>query len=212
VRFMDKELAKLMKAAGCFKIGLGIEAGDEARLKEISKGTTLEMIHKVVKELKSVKMTFEAFFILGQPNETYKSASELINFAVKLNLTFPVFGIMVPYPGTKIWEMAKTGEGGYRLQNEDWNAYNKQIGDALTFEHVSRSRLEWLQIWGYAKVYLWNFRLIDLMKYGWQYRMVAVSIIFKLSLNFFQQTLSGFRVVITRTLSLLNPAPLKSRK
>ncbi len=185
VRFIDKELAVLMKSAGCIKIGLGIESGNEDRLKEINKGTTIEMILETVQELKEAKIVFEAFFILGQPDETYETALELINFAVKLNPTLPVFGIMVPYPGTKIWKMAKNSEGGYHLQTKDWNAYNKQLGDALSFKNVSRQTLERLQIWGYIKVFVWNFRFFDLTKYVWEYRKIGLSIFFKVIKQYF---------------------------
>ena len=100
-----------------------------------------------------------SYFILGFPNETVESAKQTINFAVEINADVPVFGIMVPYPGTRIGDMAVGGEGGYVLRSENWNDYNKQIGDALEFEHVDRKVLERLQLMGYLKVFLYNARL-----------------------------------------------------
>ena len=41
------------------------------------------------------------------------------------------FGIMVPYPGTEVAEMAKKGEGGYKIISSNWADYNKQLGNAL---------------------------------------------------------------------------------
>ena len=68
--------------------------------------------------------------MLGQPNETIKSAIETINMAVKINPTQPIFGIMTPYPGTEIAEMAEKGEGGHIILSRNWNDYNKQFGNA----------------------------------------------------------------------------------
>jgi radical SAM superfamily enzyme YgiQ (UPF0313 family) len=173
VRYIDLELAKLMKSAGCYLIGLGIESGDEERLKVINKGTTIDLIQGAVAAIKQAHLDFEAYFILGQPNETYKSAMDTINFAVKTNPTKPVFGIMIPYPGTLIWELAIAGEGGYTLRSKNWNDYNKQLGAALSFKGISHKTLEKLQLWGYIKVFLRNWRLWDFLKFTWQYRMIG---------------------------------------
>ena len=103
-----------------------------------------------------------------------------VNFAVKINAHTPLFGVMVPYPGTKVAEMARRGEGGYRLISADWNDYNKQIGHAVEFENLSRRDLEILQMIGYFKVFLWNFRFWDLAKFIWQYRSEGMAVIRKI--------------------------------
>jgi anaerobic magnesium-protoporphyrin IX monomethyl ester cyclase len=179
VRFVDREIAEIMKAAGCYEVGLGIESGDPLRLQEINKGTTQEDIIKAVQAMKAARLPCNSFFILGYPNETKESAMETINFAVRLNASMPVIGIMVPYPGTKFGQMAERGEGGYTIIASDWNDYNKQLGNALSFEYVSRKTLERIQLWGYIKVYLWNWRLVDLMKFIWQYRIEGLSVLRK---------------------------------
>ncbi len=180
VRTIDLELAKLMRDANCQLVGLGIESGEEDTLKKMGKGTSLENIFEAVRVVKKAKLPFMSFFILGQPNETADSARRTISFAAKLNPDMPIFGIMVPYPGTKIAEMVKKSEGGYRLISEDWNDYNKQFGDSLEFENLPRKTLERIQILGYLKVFIWNFRFIDLAKFIWKYRSEGFSVIWKL--------------------------------
>ncbi len=152
-----------MKASNCSVVGLGVETGDEEKLKKMGKGISVSKIMKAVNIMKKAGLEFKAFFILGQPDETYESAKETINFAVKINPTMPIFGIMVPYPGTKIAEMVKKGEGGYSLITNDWNDYNKQIGNAVSLKSVTRSQLERLQFTGYLKVFIYNLRFIDLL-------------------------------------------------
>jgi len=173
VRCIDYELAVLMKKAGCRMLGLGIESGDEARLREINKGTSVEIIIDAVKSLKKAGLPFEAYFILGYPDETAQSAKDTIEFAVKLNPNVPVFGIMVPYPGTRIAELAEKGEGGYILQAKNWNDYNKQIGNAISFKNLNRRELERIQLFGYVKVFLINLRFWDFAKFLWRYRLLA---------------------------------------
>ena len=65
VRCIDYDLAVLMKKAGCRMLGLGIESGNEARLQEINKGTSVESILDTVTSLKKARLPFEAYFILG---------------------------------------------------------------------------------------------------------------------------------------------------
>ena len=64
----------------------------------------------------------------------------------------------------QICRMAENGEGGYRLLSRDWSDYNKYLGNALEIEGLSRKQIERLQAWAYLKYYLWNFRLLDLLK------------------------------------------------
>lgn len=179
VRCIDLELAHSMKASNCNLVGLGIESGDEERLKSMGKGTNVQTILEAVKVVKRAKLPFMTFFILGQPNETVESAKNTIRFAIKLNPTRPILGLMVPYPGTKIAEMAAKGEGGYVLLSNDWNEYNKQFGNALEFKNFSRKQLERLQFFGYLKVFILNLRFWDLLKFIWTYRVEGIAVIKK---------------------------------
>jgi len=119
------------------------------------------------------------FFIIGQPNESKDSIKKTINLAVKMNPQLPMIGLMTPYPGTEVSRMAAAGEGGYRLVSTDWDEYNKQIGGAMEFANLSRSQIEWIQIFAYIKVFLYNFRIRDFLKFAWEYRKGAWSVLKK---------------------------------
>lgn len=167
---IDRDILKKMKAAGCEHIEIGVESGNKEVLKSIKKGISLEKVQEVVRMAKEVKLDCWCYFILGHPNETWETAMDTINFLCKINPANAAIGIMVPYPGTQIWEMAKRGEGGYRLLSTDWNDFNKQIGNALELKTLSRRQLEVLQVYGYVKLFIVNFRFFDLSKFCWRYR------------------------------------------
>jgi radical SAM superfamily enzyme YgiQ (UPF0313 family) len=158
------DLVKKMKEAGCTGIGLGIESGNKDVLKATGKGITLEQAVEAVKIAKRVNLTTFAYFILGHPFETYETAMDTINFAAKLNTKYVSIGIMVPYPKTKVAEMAFRGEGGYKILSDNWADFNKQIGGALELEGLKRRDLEKLQIVGYLKFYLSNFAFLRLFR------------------------------------------------
>ena len=93
-------------------------------------------------------------FIIGHPGETKETAKATIDLAIKLNPNIVAIGLMVPYPGTEIAEYARKGSHGYKLLSSDWSDYNKQYGNALELETLSRKEMERIQALGYCNVYL----------------------------------------------------------
>jgi hypothetical protein len=90
---------------------------------------------------------------------------------------------MVPFPGTEVGRLAAAGEAGYRLRSTNWDDYDKQIGGALEFANLSRTRIEMLQIWAYVKVFLRNGRFVDFAKFCWRYRREGVAVLSKILLR-----------------------------
>jgi radical SAM superfamily enzyme YgiQ (UPF0313 family) len=179
VRFVDEPLLRKMKDAGCSLVKMGVETGDEATLRRMGKGTTREHILKAGRAARASGVRWGVFLILGHPNETLESIHNSIDLAIQLNPDVPMFGIMVPYPGTEISRMAARGEGGYKLLTTDWDEYNKQIGGAMVFAGLTRSQIERLQLGAYAKVFLYNGRVRDFLKLVWQYRLGAWQVLKK---------------------------------
>jgi|TARA_B100000959_G_scaffold119627_1_gene125732 radical SAM superfamily enzyme YgiQ (UPF0313 family) len=167
---VTEEVLKKMKRAGFEYIDYGVESGNKEVLKRIHKNVTMEQTEKAVAMTKKAGIRVGANFILGHPYETMETAMETINYAVKLNADFNAIGIMCPYPGTEIYSLAMKGEGNYILLSTDWKDYNKQIGNALELKNINRKQLEKLQMIGYLKILVWNFRFLDLITFIWQNR------------------------------------------
>jgi len=90
------------------------------------------------------------------------------------------FGIMTPYPGTEVYEIAKRGEGGYNVLSSDWKDYNKQMGNALELKSVSRGEVESIQFWGYMKFYFYNFKIKEIIENIIENRGLAFAIMQKI--------------------------------
>jgi radical SAM superfamily enzyme YgiQ (UPF0313 family) len=113
VNLADLELYRRMKAAGCRTLDFGVESGDAEILKRIGKSITKDMAVKAVATAKEAGLRTSVFFIIGHPGETLWTAFETVFFAGRLGSDEISVGVMVPYPGTEIWEMASTGQYNY---------------------------------------------------------------------------------------------------
>ena len=179
VNFVDENIIKSAKEAGCFALELGIESGSNEILKAINKKITVEEAERAVKIIKKEGIAVAADFILGHPGETLETIKETVNLAVKLNTNRISVGIMTPYPGTKIYEMAKRGEGGYRLLSKDWSKYDKYGGKALEMKELPLKELEKWQRRILLHFYLRNFRFLDLVKFAITFRRAMFRLLLK---------------------------------
>ncbi|MBL7069655.1 MAG: cobalamin-dependent protein [Candidatus Omnitrophica bacterium] len=167
---IDKDLLLKMKEAGCSHIEFGVESGDQEVLERIKKNITLDQARRAVSLARGLGLHTEAAFILGHPGETLETAYRTIRFAAELDPDIAQLGIMVPYPGTEVGRMARKGEGGYRIISDNWSDYNKQLGNALELDGLNRSDLERLQLAGYLKLFIFNRRFKDFLRFMWNYR------------------------------------------
>ncbi|MBI5572937.1 MAG: cobalamin B12-binding domain-containing protein [Elusimicrobia bacterium] len=131
VDFVDEELLRAMKDAGCHQIMYGIESGDEQILKNIHKKISLEKVKEVVSITKKNSIDVRAAFMLGNPGETKETMRKTIDYAVNLAPDVAIFNITTPYPGTEMFKWAK--DKGI-LTTENWDEYDlsKPIMDLPT--------------------------------------------------------------------------------
>lgn len=105
VNLITPELVEHLERAGCTRIHLGVETGTDEGLKVLGKGITVEQIRKVFKYLRGRSLTTVAYFMLGCPNEkTLDDIRRTVEFAKEIDPDYCFFGVLTPYPGTKIYE------------------------------------------------------------------------------------------------------------
>lgn len=103
---LDKELAHLMKRAGCKGVAIGVESADDDVLKNIKKGETVDQLRQGILTLKEAGITVGGHFIVGLPGDTLEKVEKSIKFKDEVGLDYAYFNQLVPYPGTELGEWA----------------------------------------------------------------------------------------------------------
>jgi len=99
---LDARLLKKMKAAGCYRIESGVEAGSQRVLDLIKKGIKKQTAIDGIRKATDAGISVLSNFIIGFPTETVDEMLETIDFAIELDPDYAAFFMFQPYPGTDI--------------------------------------------------------------------------------------------------------------
>jgi len=108
---MPDEYIKLMKRFGLWRLGFGIESGDQAILDAMNKKIRVEQIERVLSRVKDNGLDVKAFFMMGFPDETKRQLENTRRMIIRLSEKGLIDDMALfqlkPYPGTKIFESIK---------------------------------------------------------------------------------------------------------
>jgi len=124
INIISDEIIALMKRAGCAKVDIGIESGNQRVLDLINKGITLRQIRDAVKILRQNKMYWSGFFMFGFPTETEEEIMDTLNLLKELKPNWANISIFTPYPATKLFELSI--EKGIITEQPDYTLYSHQ--------------------------------------------------------------------------------------
>lgn len=99
---MDVELLRLMKQAGCYRIELGLESGDDQVLKRINKGTTTRQAIEAVRHAHDAGIEVIANFILGFPGESEELMLKTVEFSRRVAPDYAIYFLFQPFTGAPI--------------------------------------------------------------------------------------------------------------
>lgn len=120
-----------MKAAGCYRINLAIESGNEEVLRNvIKKPLKLERVPPLVHHARKVGIEVGAFLVVGMPGETLDQVRDSFRFVKNLKIFTPHVSIATPYPGTEMYELCV--EKGYLLPGFSYDNFSIQYANIQT--------------------------------------------------------------------------------
>ncbi|MFH1540091.1 MAG: radical SAM protein [bacterium] len=161
---IQKETIFLMKEANCSHITFGVESGNQEILDKNKKRISLEQSRNAIRWAHEAGIITDGNFILGLPYETLGTIRDTVRFAVRSQLDYASFFLLVPYPGSEAMKLAERGEANLRLLSRDWTNYGKQVGAAVTLKGVDRKRLERIQMMAYLRFFLRPRRIAKLFR------------------------------------------------
>lgn len=144
-------LLKLLKEAGAYSIAFGVESGNENILKRIRKGITKKQYIGAFKMAKKAGLETWAFLMLGLYGEDEKTIMDTINFTKELDPDIAKFNILVPFPGTEVYEQL---ESKGLILEKDFSKYGYHSRPVHCLEKLSSDDLIRLHKKAYREFYL----------------------------------------------------------
>jgi radical SAM superfamily enzyme YgiQ (UPF0313 family) len=115
------DVLKKMREAGITWLGLGIESGSQAVLRNVKKG-----YHKsaadAVKMIHNAGINIVGNYIFGLPEDNYETMQETLDLALKLNCEYANLYCVMAYPGSELYDRAL--KEGWPLP-KDWSGYSQ---------------------------------------------------------------------------------------
>lgn len=139
VNLIDYELLKKMKEAGCIKISLGIECGNDKMLKYVKKGITTGQVEKAFNIARKLGIETMAYFMMGFPDETRKDIKDSIELMKKINPSHSCWSIATPYPGTELYEICE--KEGMIKKEIDWGKFHHHSSEMGFSKNIPRHEL-----------------------------------------------------------------------
>ncbi len=133
------ELIESMRKSGCWHISFGIESGNAKVMKDIRKPTTVDQVRKVITACEAKGISTRGFFMLGHPTDTKETIRETIDFAKSLPFFSVQFNFAIPYPGTELYEIAKSGAGEFEDNPDFMSGHSARpvyVPEGLTKEYL----------------------------------------------------------------------------
>jgi len=162
---LDPDILEAMQGAGCGGVDIGMESGDPEMLLRIGKGVTVDRVLSVLRWARDLGLHCMLNLMFGWPGETLdelRATLDFIDLAAPLAAAFNARGVLVPYPGTRIYDEHHAHRGftewwirepplRYRPFPSSWSlaevkrAYADDAALARNFFHHSQAHLELMQ-------------------------------------------------------------------
>lgn len=118
----DDEFFKLASEAGCIAVDIGFETFSQETIDILGKKLNkVDLYKKIITMFHDYGITVGGSFVFGFDNDTYSVFDETLCYLSSLDLDFPRWGILTPFPGTPLFDkLEKQG----RILSKNWSQYD----------------------------------------------------------------------------------------
>jgi len=101
---IDRETVRLMKAAGCWMMNLGIETGDSSLLSTHRKHADLDRTARALRTIKDAGIRTKGLLMMGLPGETEESVRRSMEYVFSHPIDDFNLTKFTPFPGSPIYD------------------------------------------------------------------------------------------------------------
>lgn len=146
----DDELLGLAAASGCVGLFIGFESIDEKNLVSNRKHVNCaDTFISQISKIKSTGILVHGAFIFGFEFDTPDVFKNTVQFAKDARLNAANFGVLVPYPGTPLFQTFKEQN---RIFDYNWSHYDA-AHVVFTPKNLSPEELQYGQYWAMKEFY-----------------------------------------------------------
>jgi radical SAM superfamily enzyme YgiQ (UPF0313 family) len=159
---VTEELVDKMKKAGVFRVGIGIESGNQEIVNRINKHLSLQEVSRSVSLFRRRNITVHGYFIIGFPFETEEDILTTISFAISVNPHFANFSHFMPVIGTPIYKELEETNGLTAFEEEHTEGFYR-LNPQITNSAISAENMKVLYSKVWRRFYLRPLKLLDIM-------------------------------------------------
>ena len=150
--YKKENILNLMKETGCKRLYIGIESFNPSSLKEYKKPQDVNDISTAIEVIQKKDILIHGMFVLGADNDSKDSILQTVKTAAKKRIDTAQFFVLVPLPGTKVYQRLKK-QG--RLLVDKMKGWELFGGQHVVFkpQNLSPYELQKLQIKAFKKFY-----------------------------------------------------------
>lgn len=136
---IDEEVCSLLQSINVKRLIFGLESGSDRILQYLKGGSiTVSDNERAVRLCRKHGITTSSGFITGTPEETTEELRETFDFIKNNPLDNTHVYILTPYPGTKLWETAKSMKMVY--PGMDFGKLFVQLPSVTFFEFFKKNK------------------------------------------------------------------------
>lgn len=155
---VDEEMFDALWDSGCYRIGYGIEAGNQEIMDLMRKGTTLEKVRETFRLTRKHPFEIVANFMIGYLGESKKTYKDTLNFALELDPDFVYFSITQAEAHSELYNQALELN---LVKPDEWKDFILGKSDSVDLKSkrfagkdYAISDLERMQSWANVRFYL----------------------------------------------------------
>ena len=137
---LNEEILDLLFKAGTDVIVIAIESGSYEIQKRLNKPFDKEKTIRLIKYIKKKNKRVHVLWMAGFPGETIDQLNDTINLARDLGAHKNQFAIVIPYPGTRLYDEAKQLDL-LKVNDADLETFDNRKGNFFKSEYWSYSEL-----------------------------------------------------------------------